>query len=63
MHTSFFSVNKFKLGFHNTFVVDCVGKGGGLAMLWKENVCFKVLNFSVNYIHGMISILDEVNPL
>jgi hypothetical protein len=25
------------LGFHNMFVVDCVGKSGGLALLWESD--------------------------
>lgn len=26
------------LGFPNMFVVDCVGKSGGLALLWREEI-------------------------
>lgn len=33
VHASFFSINKFKLRFHNVFAVDYVEKGGNLAML------------------------------
>lgn len=29
-------VMKYKVGFNCAFVVDCVGKGGGLALLWNE---------------------------
>jgi exonuclease III len=25
---------RVKLGFKNVFVVDCIGKGGGLALFW-----------------------------
>jgi hypothetical protein len=28
---------RIKLGFHNMFVVDCVGKNGGLALLWESD--------------------------
>jgi hypothetical protein len=31
-----------KLGFSNMFVVDCVGKGGGLALLWKEEMRMEI---------------------
>lgn len=53
---SIFSLNKFKLGFQNAIVVDCEGKSGGLAILWKKDVCFEVLNFSMHHIHSRISI-------
>jgi exonuclease III len=28
---------KFKLGYDCVFVVDCVGRSGGLALFWKED--------------------------
>lgn len=52
MRASFFSVNKFKLGFHNVFYVDCVGKGRGLAIMWKDDVVFEILNYFVHHIHS-----------
>lgn len=59
VRASFISLNKFKLGFHNTFVVDCEGKSGG-----ENEVIFEVLNYSVNHIHGLVSIdLDGVNQV
>lgn len=53
---SFFYSNKFKLSFQNAFVIDCVREGGGLALLWKDDVCFEELNFSIHHIHGLIII-------
>lgn len=35
-----------KLGFADFFVVDRVGRGGGLAVLWKHNVECRVMNYS-----------------
>lgn len=58
----FFSINKFKSGFHNIFVVDCDGKSKGLALLWKDDVNCEVLNYYVNHIYGQVPIaLDGVN--
>jgi phosphopantetheine adenylyltransferase len=28
---------RIKLGFDNLFVVDCVGRSGGLALFWKSD--------------------------
>lgn len=61
--TFFFSLDKFKFGFHNTNVVDCEAKSEGLAILWKKNINFEVLNFSVHHIRSRVSILDEGNRL
>lgn len=32
---------------------------GGLAILWKEDVDFEVLNFSIHHIHDRISIVSN----
>lgn len=54
---SFFSLNKFKLGFQNAIVFYCEGKSGGLlAILWKEDVCFEILNFSMHIIFTVESL-------
>lgn len=42
------------MGFRNGFVVNCAGKSGGLALLWKEDINFEILNFSSNLIHGVL---------
>lgn len=52
VRSSSFSSNKFKFGFPNAFVVDCVGKSGGLALLWKDDVDFEVSSYFPNHIHG-----------
>lgn len=56
VRTPFFDSNKFKLGFSNVFVVDCDGKSRGLVLLGKDDIFLEVLNFSVNYIHGLVTI-------
>lgn len=36
--------------FMNSFVVDRVGRSGGLAVGWKENIDCTILSYSHNYI-------------
>lgn len=55
-HAPFFASNKFKLGYSNAFVVDCDGKIGGLALLWKEFVHLKIFNYLVHHIHCMVTL-------
>ena len=37
-------------GYDNCMVVDSIGKGGGLALLWMNEVCLEVLSFSNHHI-------------
>ncbi|KAK1381145.1 hypothetical protein POM88_027889 [Heracleum sosnowskyi] len=46
---------RVKFGFSSSFVVDRVGRGGGLAILWKPCVNCSVLESSSNYIDVCIS--------
>lgn len=45
---------KSQTGFHNMFVVDCVGRNGGLALLWNEKVGLEIQNFSQRHINATI---------
>lgn len=45
---------KFRLGFDNYLVVDCNGRSGGLALLWKNEVLQKVNNYSKSHIDAQI---------
>jgi hypothetical protein len=45
---------RMKMGFPNMFVVDCVGKGGGLALLWDGGVEAEIQNFSQRHINVII---------
>ncbi|XP_059431636.1 uncharacterized protein LOC132165159 [Corylus avellana] len=47
-------VIRYKLGFSNLFVVDCVGKSGGLALLWGDDVVVDIQNYSQRHINGII---------
>ncbi|XP_059439185.1 uncharacterized protein LOC132171798 [Corylus avellana] len=43
-----------KFGFSNMLVVDCVGKRGGLALLWKDEIGVEIQNFSCRHINASI---------
>jgi hypothetical protein len=47
-------VIRYKLGFKCMFVVDCVGKSGGLALLWGDEILVEIQNFSHRHINGVI---------
>lgn len=53
---------KYKLGLQHCFVVDCKGHSGGIAMLWKDEIKFYVLNFLKYHIHAKICV-DDVNKM
>jgi hypothetical protein len=43
-----------KLGFERMFVVDYVGRSGGLALLWKEEVELEIQNYSIQHINALV---------
>ncbi|XP_073049618.1 uncharacterized protein [Primulina eburnea] len=45
---------KIMLGFSGCFMVDCKGKSGGLAMLWKELLNVSIKSFSSGHIDSII---------
>lgn len=45
--------------FQNGIVVDCVGKIGGLVLLWKIENFFEILQYSNFHIHGLVSSVME----
>ena len=40
--------------FGNCFIVDCVGWGGGLALLWINKALVEVLSFSNQHVDARI---------
>jgi hypothetical protein len=44
-----------KLGFGNMFAVDCVGKSGGLGLLWGDDAKVEVQNFSHRHINAIVN--------
>ena len=45
---------KQKFGFQNGFAVDCVGKSGGLALLWAGDVDVNLQSFSCGHIDVLV---------
>jgi exonuclease III len=45
---------RIKLGFEGLFVVDPVGRSGGLALLWKEAGCLDIQNFTRQHINAVV---------
>jgi hypothetical protein len=46
---------RVKLGFDSMFVVDSVGRSGGLALFWKEDVQLEIQNYSNRHINAVIT--------
>lgn len=44
-----------RLGFDNFFVVDPVGRSGGLVLLWKVNVNLEIYNYSRRHINVVVN--------
>lgn len=45
---------RHKLGFPNMFVVDCVGRSGGIILFLEEEVSVDIQTFSQRHINGMV---------
>jgi exonuclease III len=45
---------RIKLGFSNMFVVDCIGRSGGLGLFWGEEAKVEVKNFSQRHVNAII---------
>jgi hypothetical protein len=45
---------KAKLGFDCVFTIDCVGRSGGLALLWTNEFGVTVQNFSRRHVNAVI---------
>jgi hypothetical protein len=45
---------RFRIGLKNIFVVDGVGKGGGLGLFWDESVKIDIMLYGVHHIDSMI---------
>lgn len=50
---------KIKLGFDSNFVINPMGRKGGMAMLWKFDFRIEVKQYSNHHIHlSIFTILD-----
>ncbi|KAG2707736.1 hypothetical protein I3760_05G160800 [Carya illinoinensis] len=54
---------KLRLGFRFCLGVDSVGRSGGLALFWKDNIHLKIVSYSRNHIHASIKNCDGVEWL
>lgn len=43
---------KRKIRFTNCFVVESIGKSGGLALMWNEDTLLNIVNYSQFHIHS-----------
>jgi exonuclease III len=50
----------YKVGYPNMFLVDRIGKSGGLALLWNDEISVSIQNFSRRHINGVIENLGRV---
>jgi exonuclease III len=53
---------RIKMGFSNLFVVDSVGRSGGLALLWDDDTELEIQNYSRRHINAFLSPTDGVAP-
>ena len=44
-----------KIGFNNMFIVECVGKSGGLALFWEDGIDMEIQNFSQRHINAIFN--------
>lgn len=61
VHSSRFVDIKNSLGFDFCFLVDCVGQGGGLVLLWTKPFDCNLINFSQNFIN--VSVHEASSPV
>jgi len=47
-----------RLGYEGLFVVDPIGRSGGLALLWRQNRDLEIFNYSKSHIHAVIKDAD-----
>jgi hypothetical protein len=45
---------KGRIGLNNCFIVDGVGKGGGLALFWCDEIKIQVLSYGLHHIDTLI---------
>ncbi|XP_039682996.1 uncharacterized protein [Medicago truncatula] len=49
---------KYSVGFDHHFSVDCIGRSGGLAVLWRNSAHCSITSYSLNFIN--MSIQDPI---
>lgn len=54
MHKTRMDKVKHWLGFQGLFTIDGIGHGGGLALLWKDNISLDIQSYSQRHINSWI---------
>jgi exonuclease III len=49
---------RVKMGYEGLFVVDPVGRSGGLALFWRDDVDLEIQNFSRRHINSIVKGVD-----
>lgn len=49
---------KLQLGYDGLFIVDRVGRSGGLVLLWKASSNVNLLQFTTNFINAEVEVPD-----
>jgi hypothetical protein len=58
LQASKMEILRVKLGFGSVFVVHSVGCSGGLALMWREDACVDIQNYSRRHINAIVQIGD-----
>jgi hypothetical protein len=57
-----FEAIRVRLGFQNIFVVDSMGRSGGLALFWTEHQSIDIQNYSRRHINAIIKSEGVAQP-
>ena len=49
---------RVKLGFKFCFSISCLGRSGGLALLWNDPAQITIQNFSQNHVDSHVQLVD-----
>lgn len=47
-------------GFGSVFGVDSIGRSGGLAVMWREDISVEIQNYSKRHINALVSTISMV---
>ena len=45
---------RLKIGFNNMFVVESIGKSGGLALFWEDDIDIEIQNYSQRHVNTIV---------
>jgi hypothetical protein len=53
---------RIKTGFKNLFVVESLGRSGGLALLWNDEVTVDIQNYSRRHVNATVISPSSIIP-